>query len=379
MRIGLITGEYPPMQGGVGDFTALMTHGLQTHGQTVEVFSTSPAKSQHGETVHTSVRRWNFRALPAVQRWAKSHWLDVLNLQYQTAAYRMSPWIHVLPRWVKAAPMITTFHDLRFPYLFPKAGLLRERIVMSLAYRSAGVITTNHEDYARVKHLANSVMIPLGSTIKADLPPQFDAQAWRARLGVPPETLLVGYFGFVNHSKGIDTLLESIAALRTQQPVRLLMIGDHLGTADPTNAGYSAQISRLIQSYDMTDIIISTGPVSDVEVNGWLRTVDVVALPFRDGASYRRSSLMAAIQQGCTIVTTRPSVQIYTFQHGENIWIVPPTDAPALTAALNSLNDVVLRQRLQEGARSLTQTFDPDARVQATLDFYTQVKQTWRR
>src|SRR5215207_5610532 len=123
MRIGLITGEYPPMRGGVGDFTALLAQALQTHGHTIEVFSTPPAQSQHGETVHTTIRRWDFRSLPTVQRWAKANWLDVLNLQYQTAAYRMSPWIHVLPRWVKAAPIVTTFHDLRFPYLFPKAGL----------------------------------------------------------------------------------------------------------------------------------------------------------------------------------------------------------------------------------------------------------------
>jgi glycosyltransferase involved in cell wall biosynthesis len=104
-----------------------------------------------------------------------------------------------------------------------------------------------------------------------------------------------------------------------------------------------------------------------------------MALPFRDGASYRRSSLMAAIQQGCAIVTTAPTVPIYTFQHGDNIWLVPPTDAPALTQALKSLTDPALRQRLQEGARTLTHTFDPDARVQATLDFYTQVRQSWRR
>jgi len=379
MRIGLVTGEYPPMRGGVGDFTALLAQALIAQGHMIEVFSTPPAQSQNGEVVNTTIRRWNFRSLPTVQRWAKANWLDVLNLQYQTAAYRMSPWIHVLPRWVKAAPTITTFHDLRFPYLFPKAGLLRERIVMSLAYRSAGVITTNHEDYAKVKHLPNSTMIPIGSTIRPDLPPQYDAQAWRARMGVSPETLLIGYFGFINHTKGIDTLLESFAALPRKRPVRLLMIGEQIGTSDATNAGYAAQIQRQIQNYGLTEEILWTGSVSDVDVNGWLRAVDLVVMPFRDGASYRRSSLMAAIQQGCAIVTTQPNVPILTFQHGENIWLVPPQNPNALTQAFNSLSDPALRQRLQSGAAQLAHTFDPAARVQATLDFYTQVRQTWHR
>jgi glycosyltransferase involved in cell wall biosynthesis len=378
MRIGLITGEYPPMRGGVGDFTALLAQGLQTHGHTIEVFSTPPAQSQTGEVVNTLIRRWDFRSLPTVQRWAKSNWLDVLNLQYQTAAYRMSPWIHVMPRWVKAAPLITTFHDLRFPYLFPKAGLLRERIVMSLAYRSAGVITTNHEDYAKVKHLSNSTMIPIGSTIRADLPPQYDAPAWRAKLGVPQDALLIGHFGFINHTKGVDTLLESFAALPRKRPVRLLMIGEQIGTSDATNAGYAAQIQRQIQNYGLTEEILWTGSVSDEDVNGWLRAVDVVVMPFRDGASYRRSSLMAAIQQGCAIITTQPNVPILTFMHGENIWLVPPQNANALTQALQTLSDPGLRQRLQSGVTHLAQTFDPAARVQATLDFYAQVRQSWR-
>jgi glycosyltransferase involved in cell wall biosynthesis len=379
MRIGLITGEYPPMRGGVGDFTALLAQALIAQGHMIEVFSTPPAQSQNGEVVNTAIRRWDFRSLPTVQRWAKANWLDVLNLQYQTAAYRMSPWIHVLPRWVKAAPTITTFHDLRFPYLFPKAGLLRERIVMSLAYRSAGVITTNHEDYAKVKHLPNSTMIPIGSTIRPDLPPQYDAQAWRAKMGVSPDTLLIGYFGFINHTKGVDTLLESFAALPRKRPVRLLMIGEHIGTSDPTNAGYAAQIKRQIENYGLTEEILWTGSVSDVDVNGWLRAVDLVVMPFRDGASYRRSSLMAAIQQGCAIVTTQPTVPILTFQHGENIWLIPSQNANALTQAFQSLSDPALRQRLQAGAAQLAHTFDPAARVQATLDFYTQVRQTWHR
>ena len=39
MRIGLITGEYPPMQGGVGDFTQELGKGLAALGHDVHVIT----------------------------------------------------------------------------------------------------------------------------------------------------------------------------------------------------------------------------------------------------------------------------------------------------------------------------------------------------
>src|SRR5690606_6298896 len=108
--------------------------------------------------------------------------LDMVNLHFQTAAYQMSPFIHWLPDMVQT-PVVTTFHDLRFPYLLPKAGPLRDWIVMRLARASEGIVSTNHEDFERLKHLPRAALIPIGSSVRGDLPQDFDRTVARDSRG----------------------------------------------------------------------------------------------------------------------------------------------------------------------------------------------------
>src|SRR5688572_21568097 len=198
MRIGIITGEYPPLQGGIGGYTDILSKRLASLGHEVFIFSETRAEEQ-GIPL-TKTKSWGIGIFKAIRDWVKENRLEILSLQFQTAAFGMSPIIHFLPNFVDI-PFVTTFHDLRFPYLFPKAGKLRDWIVMHLAKASSGVIVTNHEDYERVKHL-KATLIPMGSTVLA-AEGEFDKAAWR-----PSDKFLIAHFGFINHTKGVDTLLK---------------------------------------------------------------------------------------------------------------------------------------------------------------------------
>ena len=76
-----------------------------------------------------------------------------------------------------------TFHDLRVPYLFPKAGKLRDWITRFFARSCTAVIATNDEDYARLATWGLKLVttIPIGSNISTTAPADFDRTAWRAR------------------------------------------------------------------------------------------------------------------------------------------------------------------------------------------------------
>jgi glycosyltransferase involved in cell wall biosynthesis len=376
MRIGLVTGEYPPMQGGIASHCRVLAETLTAQGHTVAIYTDQQGES---EDSHISIThppgRWRYGALKAIDRWAKEHQLDVVNLHYQTAAYQMSPFIHFLPDVVKSAPVVTTFHDLRFPYLFPKAGWLRDWIVMRLAKASAGVITTNHEDRDRLSALSNVELIPIGSSVKTDLPPSFDREAWRKKVGASAGDFVVAHFGFINHSKGVQTLLQSMAMLvNADKPVRLLMIGGRTGSSDPTNAAYVEHIDAQIEALGLWERVYWTGFVDDQTASAYFTAADAVVLPFLDGASYRRSSLMAAVAHEAAIITTKPNVSIPTFLNGQNLMMVTAGKERALAAAIQILyRSPEMRIALQKGAAELKAVFDWQTIAQANVAHFQRV------
>ena len=379
MRIGIVTGEYPPMQGGVGAYTRILAEHLRQQGQNVYIFSDLQARSDDFPLQSTD--QWGIGSLGQIRRWAMSNKLDILNIQFQTAAYGMSPWIHFLPDIMHACPIVTTFHDLRFPYLFPKAGPLRDWIVMHLARRSDGAIVTNHEDEQRVQHLPHHRLIPIGSNILHTLSDADEAQQWRKRAGIDSDDFLLAYFGLINRSKGLETLLESLSKLRNENiPARLLIVGGIAGSSDPTNAAYVQEIEQHITDHNLADCVQRTGFLEDAEVASALRASDVVVLPYTDGASFRRGSLMAAIHYGCAIVTTIPRVHVPEFVHGENMLLVPPQNDDALTETLRQVYNAPERwQHLRQNAATLANQFDWQPITSDYLDFFETVIGSQRR
>ncbi len=372
MRIGIISGEYPPMQGGVGAYARILAGELADQGQQVYVFSSAAAENTDNRIHLTNtLSQWGPRCLTTINQWAVKYQLDVVNLQYQTAAYGMSPWIHFLPDTTRACPIITTFHDLRYPYLFPKAGPVRDWIVSRLAKASRGVIVTNHEDWGRLSGLPSRELIPIGSNILDALPENFNPATWREKAGAQESDFLLAYFGLINSSKGLDTLLTALAALRGDGiPARLVLIGD-VGSSDPTNLAYAEHLDQQITVMGLAPYIDRTGFIDEVSVGAFLTASDVTVLPFLDGASYRRGSLMAAIRYGCAIVTTTPQTAIPAFLDGDNMLFVPPGNSKVLAQTLRQLAEQPdLRIRLQKQAALLAGEFTWGHIARSTINYF---------
>jgi glycosyltransferase involved in cell wall biosynthesis len=379
MKLGFVTGEFPPMQGGVGDYTHELACGLAALGAEVHVITThSSLGIRHSSfVIHPVIQRWSFPALLRIRAIVQSLNLSILNLQYQAAAYGLSAPIHFLPD-VAGVKTLVTFHDLRVPYLFPKAGRLREAAVTHLARSAFGVIVTDPADGAElmrrggVKRLAQ---IPIGSNIAPQPPPGYDRAAWRERMGVYPDEFLLGYFGFLNESKGGSTLIGALSALVSRKArVRLALIGGQTGTSDATNEIFSTEIEKLIARYDVNDRLLRTGFVEAPEVSAHLMACDAVVLPYRDGVSLRRGSFMAAIAHGCPVITTHPPAPLPELQDGVNVRLVPPESASAIVLAVTELLGAPeLRARLGRGARELSERFRWETIAARTLEFYRSV------
>ncbi|NOZ30215.1 MAG: glycosyltransferase family 4 protein [Chloroflexi bacterium] len=396
MRILLVSGEYPPMQGGVGDYTRELGIALGALGADVHVLTAKAAGVEHlrphregaiEPTVHAIVPRWGWRFWRILQDVAREIQPDVVHVQYQAAAYGMHPAINLVPtRFLQNETrprLAVTFHDLKVPYLFPKAGPLRRWAVFRLARASDVAITTNAADFQTLQSAGGVGMldlIPIGSNIQARPPAGYDRGDWRAKVGVRPEDLLLCYFGFLNASKGGETLILALAELvRRGVPAHLLMVGGQVGASDPTNVAYLRRVQQLIDRLGLVERVHWTGYVPEPEVSAYLMAADICVLPYRDGASFRRGSLMAALVHGLPIVTTRapgepPSPTAFSIPRladGENVLLVSPEDPSGVANAVQRLmSDPLLRERIGQGARQLAEAFRWDDIAARHLEVY---------
>ncbi len=397
MRVLFITGEFPPMQGGVGDYTDALARELAKNGVQVRAVTSVHAKGEHAVPVLPIITHWNWAALLDIWNSLRDFQPDIVHIQYQTGAFRMHPAINFLPRLTPIflgkmqtmSARVVTFHDLRVPYLFPKAGGVRSWVTRELAQSCDGIIATNAEDFeGLLAWSCRPALIPIGSNIPTRLPSGFDRAAWRLRLGVAENDLLLCHFGFVNARKGIETLVRALAEI---PDAKLLMVGGKVGASDPTNIAFLGQMQDLIAERDLTTRVLWTGYTPPEIVTANMRAADLCVLPYREGATFQHGTLMAAIAHAMPIVTTAAPLKMGPAQGSggmvrqsrtssnllprladcENCLLVPPDDPHALAQAIcRAAAAPELRARIGAGAGELAAFFSWDRIAEQHLDFY---------
>jgi glycosyltransferase involved in cell wall biosynthesis len=391
-RVLLISAEYPPTPGGIGDYTALLAAHLAATGLMVAVLTTGVGSvwCDGDVTVYGSVPSWGWGSVGAIRNVMRSFRPAIVHVQYQTGMYGMHPAINFLPdRLAWHIPVlhrlqadlngdfrvVTTFHDLRHPYLFPKAGPLRAWVTRYLARASSVAIGTNGEDIAALRRWRmNSALVPIGSNIPAAS--MRDARAIRARYGIPADALLLTTFGLLNQSKGIETVIDALALLRQEGiDASLLLIGAGAGMNDPTNRATEADVDSHVEAAGVARFVRKTGQLPPEDVAQALAASDVCVLPYRDGASPRRGSLLAALTQGIPVVTTLPAPGAYdglpAFRDGEVARCVPAGDARAITEAVHAIRqDDAHSARLRAGAAAYAAHFTWPAITAQTRALY---------
>ena len=388
MKIGLVTGEFPPMEGGVGAFTQELAKAMAAQGHELHIFTSREARPDGTSRSLTSLfepieipygllyprgRRWQWRDVGLIADMAIRSGLDIVNVQYQAAAYNMrNPAINFMPfRLNGICKTVATFHDLRTPYLFPKAGPLRQWVVRRLASGAHGAIVTNQADEEALKGKVTALrQIPIGSNIAVFPADSQTLQNIRANLGLTANDFLLGYFGFLHASKGADDLIEAVSML--PENVHLVFIGGRTGASDPNNnASFASLLDQLIAVKGVGHRVHFTGFLPNDMASYHLAAVDLMVMPYRDGVSLRRGTLMAALAHGRPIITTEPAARSRVLSSSDGVYLTPRADVVALKVAICEFMDRPdERAALGKRALALSAQFGWDSIARQTVNFY---------
>ena len=349
----LVTGEYPPEVGGVADYTACLRGALAERGVEVAVLTRGrPARPEAG--VYRRVSRWDARVLGDLA--SRTPRGGIVHLQYQPAAFDLRGEICLAPLLLRAVRpdvrIATTFHDARVPRLFPAAGPLRPLGVRLLARASHAVLAADPSDLAYLGGPSpRHHRVPIGPNVRCRPPPGYDRGAFRAQLGLADDALAIAYFGFLNASKGLECLARAFELLSHACPAaRLLLLGGATSASDPTDRATARTFLRRLGP--LAERVVRPGYLPPGALSAHLLAADVALLPYADGASPRRGSLLACVAHGLPVVTTAgPGL---TRELARAVLPCPPGDAASLAAAVTrAARDVALRARLRAGSERL--------------------------
>ena len=332
----IVSDQFPPTKGGIGDYTALLANSLIDRGARVSLFV--PKGSVHSNcraSIAAAYPTWSWFTLGLLHRTLESTGTQWVHLQHNGGMYqncRLAAYLLPLYlRWKRWPGRIAvTFHDINRRPLFPKANALMDWLIRRLAKDADLVIAADTTDVDTLRGFgATAYQVPIGSNIPvADENTETRAHI-RARYGIPPDHFLLGHFGT---ALGLEILFEAVSRLPL---ATLLLVGKtvsrgNLGAIDQVPDSIREKLKRL--GIESRVRWTSHLPVTDVA--DALFACDAIVLPYPAGASLRHGGMLAALSQARAIITTTPQKPLGSIISARTLVTVPPGDVSALVTAI---------------------------------------------
>jgi glycosyltransferase involved in cell wall biosynthesis len=358
----LLTGEYPPVHGGVSAFTAAVAHALAEADREVVVWTPGAGGDDPGGGLlvrrlpdgwRASGLRKADAALDADRR------ARILFVQWVPHAFGRRSLNLGFCRWARRRArggdrLVVMIHE---PFL-PFAGGIRQRTAaavhrMMLRYLLARAERVWLSIPAWLPRITSYVpagvpagWLPVPSSIAVVQRGPF-VDALRARFA-EADGLLLGHFGtFGRESRGsLDAVVPGV--LEALPGARMLLIG----------RGGLEYAAGLVQRRPvLSGRVRATGVLAPDDLSVHLQACDLLVQPYVDGASARRTTLMAALAHGRAVVTTTGELSEPWWRECGAVEVVPAEDPRRMIDRVVLLaGDRERRQRLESAARAMYQS-----------------------
>jgi len=299
MRVLLVTGSFPPMRCGVGDYSYYLAEALVVNPEIHVGVLTSISGGEMGKTDGIErfpvIKRWNLAEALKVIKVIRDSAPDIVHIQYPTQGYRNGflPWVLPMICFMMGAKVVQTWHEgysrRDAPKLFLKSIMPSWLVFVRPQYKEH-----LHPMLRWALWGKKAVLIPSASTIpRVDLG-EHEKDATRSQY-LKKQKRLVVFFGFVYPHKGVELLFE-IANPASDQ---IVIAGEIDEKGD-----YPHAIMRRVSVEPWLGKVTITGFLPAADVAALLAVADAVVLPFRTGGGEWNTSIHGAVLNGAFVITT---------------------------------------------------------------------------
>lgn len=358
----IITGEYPPAIGGVGDYTVVVSEALSARGVRIHVW----CSGRTGESVmapdikvHGIGPTFGIRAMRRLGSSIKNDGA-VIVLQYTPHAYgfrAMNVWLCFWMLWRALwfrQFLIVMFHEVALPYT---RGLFARNIVAAVQrlmawclVRAADSIFVSTPAWTPVlEDIARRKLYPLWAPVPSNIPPAQSAAVTelRARIldGEKADAIIVGHFGTCGPA--IESLLRPVICrlIREDERLHILLIGRD---GDDLRR-------KLVQEEGAPGVrVTATGELGPDAIATHMGACDLAVQPYPDGITTRRTSAMAWLANGVALITNEGQLTEPLWRESNAVALADAADPLAVSSVVMSLaRDPTQRSRLSEVGRTM--------------------------
>jgi glycosyltransferase involved in cell wall biosynthesis len=327
VKVLFVTGSFPPMKCGVGEYTAALAEAIAKHpGMYVAVLTDVAAaggKRVPGVDLLPVADGWRLRdALPIVKT-IRRFSPDIVHVQYPTQGYSsafLPVLLPILGRMAGALVVQTRHEHMTRSGVLVHANALFTRKIVVVRPDFTEVMSPR---YRWLKETREFRFIPNASAIPAVRLSEAERKAVASRYS-PGERPLVVHFGFAAVHKGVDRIFEIADPGRDH-----IVLACDLEDSDP----YQRTVRKVADSPPWRGKVTVTGFLPAEELAQLLAAADAVVFPFRTGGGIWNSSIHAAIGQGSFVLTT--STETHGYLREQNTYYALPENTEEMREALS--------------------------------------------
>lgn len=338
VKILMVTGSFPPMKCGVGDYSFSLVKSLTQYKDIHIGVLTSESAARSTESskvdVFPIISKWSFseifKVLNLVRRWRPG----IIHIQYPTQGYGRGLLPAVLPLvgFFCGLKVVQTWHE----------GYSGRRNIIELVLKSfiPGALVVVRPNYIEKVHpwfrwmfseksfifIENASSIP---RVVLDL----EEKRMLRETYLRGQKRLIVFFGFLHFQKGVDLVFD----VANPDIDHLVIIGE----AD-SNTDYEKLILNSANVAAWRGKVTLTGFLPAADVARMLAVADAVVLPFRVGGGEWNTSIHGAVLNGAFVLTTSLSKNGYDSKR--NQYCAKVNDVEEMKAALQQYAGARRRQ-----------------------------------